>query len=89
MENPVFFMDFLMIGPPAHSGAEAVGREKAFARSGLDNFTYLEFEAQTAKSEITPFFSRSAHFDVTTANSQQENNPVLTVYSPSILQSIP
>jgi hypothetical protein len=45
MENPVFFMDFIMIGPPAHSGANTVWKENAFASSGLDNFTYLEFEA--------------------------------------------
>ncbi len=45
MENPVFFMDFIMIGPAAHSGADPVGEEMASARSELDNFTYLRFEA--------------------------------------------
>lgn len=45
MENPVFFMDFIMIGQGVHSGADAVAEEMASARSELDNFTYLRFEA--------------------------------------------
>jgi len=44
MENPVFFMDFIMIGSTPHSRAVVVGKENAPARSGLDNFTYLRFD---------------------------------------------